>query len=95
MTGLLIMMDLTAIVVAGSITVAGRKWLGGEFRPWLYLRLSPVVLVVLGAFAVSNLYRCVPVKVPHEFQRVFRSITLVYLCLGTASFFVRGAQWYS
>jgi Undecaprenyl-phosphate galactose phosphotransferase WbaP len=95
MVGTLLIADAVALSAAFLAAVYGRWWLGGQYEPWLYLRLWPLVPLFLIAFACFRLYPSAPLSRPEELRRLCVVTTLLCLGLATVTFFTREGFTYS
>lgn len=94
-TCILLCSDLLALLVAGIICVKVRHYFGGAFHPSLYWQLWPILALFVLGFGAVKLYPGSPLSPPEEIRRVFQVSSIVYLALGTMTFFGRGGSLYS
>ena len=105
MTILLVLTDATSLLLAGTIAVATRALLGqfannllalpSSFLPWDYLRLSPITLIFLGAYAWKGLIPGIGVSPVGELRRLSISTSTVALGLASVAFLTKSATDYS
>jgi len=87
--------DMFSLAVAAVVCVWIRKWLGGVFEPSLYWKLWPVLGLFFLAYSGVRLYPGLALNPAEELRRLSLSTTLVYLAIGTSTFFFRGGEAYS
>lgn len=95
MVSSLVLTDLTALCVAGGLSVLGRYLFGGQFTFWLYFDMWPLLLSFPVSFAAIDLYDEVGISPPEELRRTTMAMSLVYLVIGAGTFLLRGAEDYS
>lgn len=91
----LFLSDLFALVAAAVICVQVRLMFDGQYHPSLYWQLWPVLSLFLLGYASVGLYPGAPLSPPDEIRRVFSVTSIVYLAMGTLTFFGRDANLYS
>jgi len=89
MIATLVGVDLAAVASAMLIAIYGRWLFGAPYPLSMYFRLWPCLGVFIAAFVGAQLYPAVPLAPAEELRRMTKVITLVFLGLGTATFFSR------
>jgi Undecaprenyl-phosphate galactose phosphotransferase WbaP len=87
--------DLTALAIAGLISVGVRLFFDGQFHPSLYWQLYPVLGLFILAYATVGLYPGVALSPIEEMRRTCLTTTLIYLVLAATIFLKREGEVYS
>ena len=95
MYGLLVVIDVLAIICAVMVSVKARHMLGGDFHPSLYWNLWFVLPLFVLSYVALGLYPGVLMSGPEELKRTCWGTSLVFLALGAFTFFSREAHLYS
>ncbi|MFW5750119.1 MAG: undecaprenyl-phosphate galactose phosphotransferase WbaP [Planctomycetota bacterium] len=85
-TGVLLGMDITALVLANLAAVYLRYWAGGDFAPEQYLQLWPALALFPFLFALDRLYQGVSQNGPEQLRLIVQASTVGYLFLGAIAF---------
>ncbi|MCH8842677.1 MAG: undecaprenyl-phosphate galactose phosphotransferase WbaP [SAR324 cluster bacterium] len=91
----LVIADVIALSAASLLAIYGRWLVGGEYSPWLYLQLWPLMGVFIAAFAMVNLYPSIPHSPPEELRRQIIVVSITFLGIGTLIFLSREGEVYS
>lgn len=94
MSAALLFCDLMAILLAGTLAIAARLWLGQGWHWSLYGQILPVGMVLLLGYALSNLYPGIGLGSVEELRRITLTTTLVFSLAGL-TFFTRNPEDYS
>lgn len=95
MIGALLASDGVALVVAGAVSVYLRLAFNGQYEPFLYWQLWPILGLFLLAYATAGLYPAVGISPVDELRRICLSTTFTYLVLGAGLFLFREGETYS
>lgn len=95
MIGLLLLSDGLMLFTAGALGFGVRLALLGSIGGGAYLKLSPILLAILGMYALRGLYPGVGLGVVEEFRRLTLSTSVMFLLIITITYLVRGAEQYS
>src|SRR5579884_1459457 len=85
-TAVLIASDILAITMAWVVSLSGRLYFGAVVDLHLYLRLSPILLAFIAAFAIVNLYPGSGISPVEELRLLIRASTVVYINLVVLTF---------
>ena len=92
---LLIITDFLFLLAAGSLAVYIWSFVRWELHPPFYVRLIPLLFVFIVIYGYAKLYPAIGIGPVEELRRLTLSTTFVFLSLGTLSFWVRNAEFYS
>lgn len=91
----LVVCDLIAVAIAGSVSVWLRLVFGGVFQVNTYAALWPILMLFICAFAFVGLYQGAALNPVEELRLAWLATTLMYLFLGSISFMFNVAEVYS
>lgn len=92
---LLFISDGLMLFAAGVLAFGLRlAWLG-SIGEGTYLELSPILLAILGMYALRGLYPGVGLGVVEEFRRLTLSTSVMFLVIITITYLMRGSGQYS
>jgi Undecaprenyl-phosphate galactose phosphotransferase WbaP len=92
---LYILSDIAALALAWSVSVGGRRALGGNFHLTWYARLWPMIAVCLVTYGVRSLYPPRGISPVEEFRRLTVATSLVYTSLIVFTFLEHQTEAYS
>lgn len=87
--------DIAALSVAYWFAVLLRYLISPGYELGFYLRLYPIILLFVVAFAIQDLYPGFLIHPAEEMRRVCYSVSFVFLLIGSATFLNRDAEAYS
>jgi FlaA1/EpsC-like NDP-sugar epimerase len=87
--GSIILSDLAAVLIAGSLSVFARYSFHAQFAPGDYVSFIPAVFIFFATFALSGLYPGVATSPIEEFRLILRASTISFLLLIGTTFFLR------
>lgn len=93
--GSIILADVLGLTVAGAVALIARSLFHGQPFPAGYGTVLPSIMVVLSAFALSDLYPGVPACTIDEFRLAVRASSIGYAVLILAPLFIHETASFS
>ncbi len=87
--GSIMVADLIAFLSASAFSIMARYVFHGAFTPSQYLSFLPSIGILFAIFAIGGLYPGIAVNPIEEFRRNLRSVTVVFLIIIGATYFLR------
>lgn len=97
MTAWMLLVDFMAILAAGLLAIALRRWLDPEIviAPAIYLRISPLLLIFLFLNNLQMLYPTVGISPVEELRRLTYTTSIGILLVAGFAFWAGYAEQYS
>lgn len=95
MVSILVTSDVSALLLAGTISVYIRLAFNGQYQPSLYGQLWPFLGLFLVAYAAAGIYPAVCLSPIDELRRICLTTTFTYLVLSAGLFLFREGETYS
>lgn len=92
----MVLADSIGVFLAAAAAVLIRFATGGTFElSYYFLHISPMVVVFIFTFAITDLYPGIAINPVIEIQRIAKAVTITYLSLIALTFFQREVEAYS
>ena len=95
MSFVLLISDMLSLFLAGSLALFLWTFVRDDLRPQNYSIIVPFLVVFALVFTITDLYPAVGISPVEEFRLLTITTTLVFLGLGTLSFYLRNVENFS
>jgi Undecaprenyl-phosphate galactose phosphotransferase WbaP len=95
MTAWLLLADLTALLLAGALSLQIRRWAGAELALDTYLELIPTLALFIVGYLLVGLYPAIGVNPVQELRRLTQTSSAIMVGLATILFLTQTGLHYS